>query len=720
MLAIYKREIRSLFTSVIGYITLAVILLYFGFIYSVYNILNSRIGSLEVTFGNSTLGLLLLMLCFSILTMHAFSEEKKSKTDQLLLTSPIKIKDIVLGKYFAIVTVYAVTIAVMLVYFFILGFFGKIYISESLIITLGYFLYGCMCLAIGLLISTLVENTIACTILSFFAMFITFIASVLINAVEGKVKFLARILSCFDGLTRLSEFFSGNLSISAIVYYISFIALMLFLATQVIQKRRYTVSARNLTFGAYSLTSIVIAVVVVLLLNIGVSKIPDVYRTFDLSTNQTFKLATETKDLLKNLDQDVHMVVLEASEEAYDGIVVEFLKQYEQNEHITVEYVDPIINPKFYKQYTDTAPEKGSIIVYNDSKPQVINYTNMFTVEGHFNAETYRYEQTVTGYDIEGCLTSAIQYILSDKVNKAYVLTGHGEGELSSYFEGALTKSCFDVSTINLIATETIPEDADLLIINSAMVDYSEDDARKVIDYIHKGGNIIMAMAPIADETPNIDSILAEYGSTVKNCLVLDNDEAHYNGMLSQEGMPEEYKKLYLLPDLTYEDATEGMKNLHVFLADCTPISTVNLPNVEHIALVTTSNNAYTVDVMNDTTRNSLAQQDGDNYGAFALAMKADLSLDSGAHSILYLVTSPSLLLDVYDGLVSGGNYKLFASMISKLTGYSSSIPVKSVAMEYLVVDARLPFVFLLVTAVIIPVAIFVTGIVIYVKRKRR
>ena len=720
MFAIYKRELKSMFSGMIGYLFLAVMLCIFGFFYTIYNLMYYQVGSLEYTLGVNGFGLIIMILCFAILSMRIFSDERKNKTDQLLLTAPVKVFDIVMGKYLALLSVFAIAILILLVYFGILGFFGTIYINESLIALLGFFLYGAMCLSIGLLISTLFENNVVSAVLSFVAMFLTYFMGNIIDAVSGLGDWLSSVLGTLYGLDKMLDFFGGQFNICSVVYFVTFIALMLFLTCQAILKRRYTVSSKNLSFGAYSGAMVLIAILLTIGLNIVLTKLPEEYTNFDLSTNHLYALTDETEDMLDTLDEDITIVVLYADEESYDSVVVNYLRQYKKNDHITIKYIDPMINPKYYTQFTDTAPSTGSLIVLTDKKSKVIDYSDLFEYEYSFDYSTYNYSTTLTGYDIEGQVTSAISYVISDENAKFYVLEGHQETALEDDFTAAMTKANIDYETINLMNYEAVPEDADCLIINAPADDFSEADAQKVIDYITGGGNLIVTTLPDAASSimPNFASILAAYGVSVDNALILESDSTMY--MAGSGGA-----QLYLLPNVLSTDIGSTMSGKYVLMYYSCPIESgadEAAGEVSYTKLLTTSSSAYAISLESLNERESLDQAEGDIAGSFAVGLKAALTVsgDSDGESVLYILSSPLAFSSSASSYVSGGNLKYFSCMIASYNENTVSIPVKSFDYEYLVIPSMASMILGLLTVIIIPLGLLTAGIIISVRRRKR
>ena len=163
MLAIWKREVQNYFLTPIGYVFMGVFLLCGGVFFFLSNIASSS-SSLETLFGNM---IYLFMLVMPILTMRLLSEEKRTKSDQLLLTSPLSITQIVVGKFLAAATVLFATMVVMLIYVVIICCYSTPYPGMIVSNYLGFFLVGCCYVSIGVLMSALTENQVSAAVLTF-------------------------------------------------------------------------------------------------------------------------------------------------------------------------------------------------------------------------------------------------------------------------------------------------------------------------------------------------------------------------------------------------------------------------------------------------------------------------------------------------------------------------------------------------------------------------
>lgn len=184
MLAIYKRELRAYFNSVIGWLFLAFFLAFVGLYFFICNL-----GVGDPYIGTALSGVTLIFcLLVPMVTMRIMAEERRQKTDQLLLTSPVAIWKIVAGKYLALVTLIGIAMAVICLYPLILGQFGVVNFAMSYAAILGFFLIGCAYLAIGLLISSATESQAFAAVMTFIVVLLTYLMNSVASLIPPTAK----------------------------------------------------------------------------------------------------------------------------------------------------------------------------------------------------------------------------------------------------------------------------------------------------------------------------------------------------------------------------------------------------------------------------------------------------------------------------------------------------------------------------------------------------
>lgn len=232
MRAIFKRELRSYFTSMTGYIFLAMFLLLSGVMFYLNNIVFG-VTSVKNLFQLLTTW---AMFILPVLTMRLFAEDRKLKTDQLLMTAPVSVESIVLGKFFAAFAVVGIALAVILIYTIIISFFGVMNWAETISCFAGFALLCSVVLSIGAFMSSLTDSQLVAAVSTYAVLILTVFLGNIAGAASGIMK---SILLWLSPTERFLDFAMGILNPSALVYYISLTALFLFLTVTVIERRRF-------------------------------------------------------------------------------------------------------------------------------------------------------------------------------------------------------------------------------------------------------------------------------------------------------------------------------------------------------------------------------------------------------------------------------------------------------------------------------------------------
>ena len=234
MIAIFKRELKSYFTSPIGYIVIAIFVAVTSFLFSAYN-LSGNTSDMSSIFSNM---LILYVILIPILTMRAFSEEKRQKTDQALLTAPVSLSGVVLGKFLAAFTIYAIGLSCTAIFGVILGSCATVdgWVIVGNIVAM--LLVGASFIAIGLFVSNLTESQIVAVIVSFVFLLLAYFLQSIASIVP--VQFIGEILNNIAVGAHYSNFAYGIFSLSDSVYYISVALLFMFFTVRMLEKRRWS------------------------------------------------------------------------------------------------------------------------------------------------------------------------------------------------------------------------------------------------------------------------------------------------------------------------------------------------------------------------------------------------------------------------------------------------------------------------------------------------
>lgn len=287
MLAVYKKELRSYLTSMVGYVFIAFILLIMGIYFTAYN-LQYASPDFGATLSSVTF---LFLIITPVLTMRILAEEKKNRTDQLLLTAPVPVWKVVLGKYLSMVTIYAIPIIISAFYPMIMGKYGVISYPMAYVAVIGFFFLGCAQIAVGLFLSSVTESQVIAAVLTFGILFCSYmmdgiesffsdtavssmVAFLILAVVLGIVVYqltkniifsscvggvlvivvaavyfikptiftglIQKFLNLFAIANHFDNFVGGIFDVTGIIYMLSVVCIFVFLTIQCIQKRRWS------------------------------------------------------------------------------------------------------------------------------------------------------------------------------------------------------------------------------------------------------------------------------------------------------------------------------------------------------------------------------------------------------------------------------------------------------------------------------------------------
>lgn len=286
MLAVYKKELKAYFNSIIGWLFVAFFLAFIGIYFFINNL---YYGYTHFGYTLYSVGLIFILLV-PMITMRIVAEENKQKTDQLLFTSPVSVEKIIFGKFLAVSSVFGIVMLITCTYPLIMSAYGEINYTLNYAAIGGFFLMGCAYLSIGMFISSMTESQAFAAVLTFVVVLVSYLMEGIASLFSTSAKtawlvfaFLFLLLSVvtwlmmknklvtglftiltqggmaavyvwkptllegsivnvFDWFSveaRYDDFVNGILNVANVVYYVSFVALFLFLTIQAIKKRRW-------------------------------------------------------------------------------------------------------------------------------------------------------------------------------------------------------------------------------------------------------------------------------------------------------------------------------------------------------------------------------------------------------------------------------------------------------------------------------------------------
>lgn len=231
--AIFKRELSSFFNSATAYIIMAVFFGFSGYFFVGTCFINNT-SNLAYTFSNT---LIIIIFLIPIITMKSFSEEKRQRTDQALLTSPASLFEIVMGKFLGAFTLYAICCMMFIVYGLVITFFVIPDWSVIICMTIGIMLLGGALIAIDIFISAMTESQVIAAIMGMAVGLLVYLLNTMTSMIE--VEWIAEILNRISFINYFSNFAYGLLDLSGIVFFLSIIALFNFLTIRVFENKRW-------------------------------------------------------------------------------------------------------------------------------------------------------------------------------------------------------------------------------------------------------------------------------------------------------------------------------------------------------------------------------------------------------------------------------------------------------------------------------------------------
>ena len=226
---IWKREFWAYFTQPTGYIFLGITGFVTGMLFIIYNLIYG-IGDFFGYFQNIQL---IFLLIVPILTMRLLSEDRKSKVEQLLYTSPLSIGDVVLGKFLAAISIFAILEIFMCSFPLILAKYTKISAMTTLVLYLGFFLQAMSLISVGMVMSSLTEHQMAAAVSGFFVMLIFYLSDWIAGAFG-----IGKLLAWISPMSRFQKFTIGLFDVSAVVFYLTFTIFCLLLTKTITELKK--------------------------------------------------------------------------------------------------------------------------------------------------------------------------------------------------------------------------------------------------------------------------------------------------------------------------------------------------------------------------------------------------------------------------------------------------------------------------------------------------
>lgn len=455
--------------------------------------------------------------------------------------------------------------------------------------------------------------------------------------------------------------------------------------------------------GVYSLLTTGIVFAILVAVNVFVSVLPTNLTKYDMSSTKLYSITSNTKVVVNALEKDVKIYwITQADEE--DTVLENLLSKYESlSDHIRVVKKNPDVYPTFASKYTSEEVANNSLIVECGEKSRYIGYSEIYVSQ--ISADGYSAE---TSFDGEGAITSAIDYVVSEELPKLYVLEGHGESELPETFAKQIERENMETATFSLLKEDTVPEDADAILLYAPTSDISEKEKELLVEYVENGGKMMVAAGPTeSGKLTNLYSILEAYDVEAADGIVVEEDREHYA-----------FQQPYiLLPELLEHEITTPLaeENYYAILPIAQGLK-VNDTTGRVTPLLETSETAFSKKAGYDLE--TYDKEEGDADGPFALAVEIDTEKDGQ----LVWFSSSLFLEDMYNSYSSGANLDMGMNALASLIGEREAVSIRSKSLNYnyLTIDESTASLLKTMMIGVFPIAFVVVGIVIMVKRRRK
>lgn len=456
--------------------------------------------------------------------------------------------------------------------------------------------------------------------------------------------------------------------------------------------------------GSYSLIVTAVVLALLIVVNIFASTMPTTLTKYDISSSKLYSITSNTKAVVNNLKQDVTIYwIVQADQE--DSIIENLLGKYDGlSSHIDVVKKNPDVFPTFTEQYTDEEVPNNSLIVESGERYRYISNEEIYEYE----VDYYSYTYTVSGFDGEGAITSAIDYVVTEDLPKIYVLEGHGEGELPTTFSDAVEKENIEGGTLSLLTVDEVPEDADAIMIYAPQSDISEAETTMLKEYAANGGKLLVIAGPVEGaELNNLNSLLTDYGVTMNEGIVIEGSRENYTG----------YPNM-LLPNMESHAITDPLieDRYYPIIPLAQGMTVGSTGNGTVTALMSTSSDAFSK--VAGFELDTYEKEDGDIDGPFAIA----LSIETNGGGQIVWFSASDFLDDMYNAYSSGANVDLVMNAISSLLGEREAISIRSKSLNYnyLTINEETSSTLKLLMIGVFPIAYLGIGICVIVSKRRK
>lgn len=463
--------------------------------------------------------------------------------------------------------------------------------------------------------------------------------------------------------------------------------------------------------GSYSMVYTLVLLAVLIVINLIVAEIPEEYTKIDVTETAINTMSDVTKEYLDTLDKEVTIYYLVQNGNE-DELIDNLLTRYkEYSKYVNVVKKDPVLYPTFASQFTSDGLAENSLIVVSGDNNKVIEYSDLYETEFSY----YTYSYTATGFQGESAIDSAIAYVTSEDIPILYFLEGHGETTVPDSFKQKLEDANYQVESLSLVASESVPEDAGALIVFGPASDISEQEAQSILAYLENGGKAMFFVDYMNLEFENLNKVLENYGVRTQTGIVMEGNTQNYI-------MQAPY---YMLPNLKSTEFTESLisSKKYILYAIAQPFEILESyrDTLDVEAFLVTSDQGYLkADVENMKTYEA---EDGDLVGEFPLALRITEDIGDDVQTQIICYGGTTVVDQSMDQTVSGANTELVLASLGWMCENETpviSVLSKDLTTTNLVIPESDAGYWAAITCGVIPAAFLLFGLFIWLKRRKQ
>jgi ABC-2 type transport system permease protein len=470
-------------------------------------------------------------------------------------------------------------------------------------------------------------------------------------------------------------------------------------------------------FGTVVTVFTIAIITCVVLVNVLIGLITDRYGIkFDMTSDRRFAITSDTKNVLKDLDErvdiDVYMTESDFRELTYGNEMAEILNRYKVygGDNINITYVDPLKNPTYADKYNSPVTiSEGTVVVSKGEDFKAIPQSDLY----------YWYDankDNAVGTSIERVLTTTILNLGLPAADKptAAILYGHGELALEE-LGNQLADASYNVLYVNL-QTGEIPDGVSLLVLNCPSTDYTEAEVEKIEAYLNEYKNMIFFYGAEVPKLANLEQYFKEWGVTYEYSMVCDSSYRVLGN----------YTNIVSVPTNTADRLVEGLNtNNYVVMPSSREMHPTSVKSslITVTDLLNTSSVAYSKSLAGGPVA-SYEKEDGDTTGPFSTAIlssKYTIINNDYYYANVLFISSPYLYNQNLLSTESYGNQRFFTNILAKFNPSNKTVSISSkkyVDPELNIVGNELSVT--LVLLCIVPAAALVAGLVVWRRRKNR